>query len=533
MPGKMMTTHMTTGFKRELHILKSQENKTWDFIIIGGGATGLGIALDAASRGFSTLLLEQSDFAKGTSSRSTKLIHGGVRYLAQGNLQLVYTALHERGILFRNAKHLISRQSFVIPCYNLWSRIKYYIGLKIYDWISGNQSLGPSKILRKEIVQHLLPVLSSEKIVAGIEYFDGHFDDARLALNLAQTCSEMGAVICNYVRVTGLNKQDGKLRGVSAIDLESGNQYNFTATVVVNATGVFVDDILQMDLPGSKPIITASQGIHMVVDHTFLNSSSGVMIPKTSDGRVLFALPWHHHVLIGTTDTPIQKNSIEPRAMRSEVDFIFKTLKQYWTNPPQEKDVLSVFAGLRPLTAPQKHRGNTKEIPRDHKLLVAKSGLVTITGGKWTTYRKMAEATVDKAIQIFNLRQVACKTKNIKIHGYTDHQSGNHFSIYGSDESQVKQLITNNPMLSKTLCDRLPYTQAEVVWGVRNEMARTIEDVLARRIRILFLDVSAAISAAPVVAQIIAKELEYDEEWQKKQVLDFISLCQGYLLPVH
>jgi glycerol-3-phosphate dehydrogenase len=521
---------MTTAFKRELQINKIQETNTWDFIIIGGGATGLGVALDAASRGFSTLLLEQSDFAKGTSSRSTKLIHGGVRYLAQGKIKLVYTALQERGILLRNAEHLISRQSFIIPCFTLWTRFKYFIGLKLYDWIAGNFSFGKSKVLSKKVVQELLPRINSKRLTGGVEYFDGRFDDARLAVNLAQTCAEKGATICNYVRVTGLLKENKKVSGVTATDLESGSQFTFKGTVVVNATGVFVDDILLMDKPDRKPIVTPSQGIHLVVDKKFMNSTSAVMIPKTSDGRVLFALPWKQHVLIGTTDTPLEKNSIEPKALKTEVDFILKTLGQYWTDPPKEKDVLSVFAGLRPLAAPKKVTGNTKEISRDHKLIVSESGLITITGGKWTTYRKMAEETVDKAIKVHHLKPAICKTKSIKIHGYTSAYSTSHLSIYGSDEQNIRQLIAENPSLANKLSDTLPYTHAEVVWAVHNEMARTIEDVLARRIRILFFDSRAAIKAAPLVAELMAKELDYDKDWKRAQLFDFLNVANDYLL---
>jgi glycerol-3-phosphate dehydrogenase len=522
---------MTIAFNREQQLQKLQQPITWDFIVIGGGATGLGVALDAASRGYKTLLVEQSDFAKATSSRSTKLIHGGVRYLAQGKIKLVYTALRERGILIRNAKHLVTRQSFIIPCFSKWSRMKYFVGLKIYDWISGIYSLGTSTILSKQSVHKILPHINPKRLIAGVEYFDGQFDDARLAVNLAQTAAGYGAAICNYTRVDGLVKENKKVCGIAVTDLETGRLYTCKGTVVVNATGVFVDDILQMDVAGSKKIVTPSQGIHLAVAGKFLESNSAVMIPKTSDGRVLFAVPWKQHVLIGTTDTALEKNSIEPRALKTEVDFILRTLRQYWKEPPEEKDVLSVFAGLRPLAAPKKVTGNTREISRDHKLMVSESGLLTITGGKWTTYRKMAEETVNKAIKVCNLPKQICKTKNIKIHGYTELPSGSYLSVYGSDENNIRQLVIADPSLANKLCDQLPYTRAEVVWAVRNEMARTIEDVLARRIRILFFDTRAAISAAPVVAELIAKELNRDEAWKKTQLVDFFNLAKEYLLP--
>jgi len=516
-------------FNRNSLIGKLHKTEVWDIIIIGGGATGLGIALDSASRGYCTLLLEQSDFAKGTSSRSTKLIHGGVRYLAQGNIKLVYTALHERGILIRNATHLIKRQCFIIPCFNLFAKLKYLAGLKIYDLLSGKFSFGKSKGLNRMQVKKLLPGIIAKNLTGGIEYFDGQFDDARLAINLAQTCVEHGGIVLNYFKVTRLLKENEKICGVIAVDSESGREYNFKAKVVINATGVFVDDVLKMDQPETKLLVKPSQGIHLVFSKHFLNSNSALMIPKTSDGRVLFAIPWHDHVLVGTTDTPLDNNSIEPKPLRKEINFILETIKEYWINSPKEKDILSVFAGLRPLAAPQKNTGSTKEISRDHKLIVSASGLITITGGKWTTYRKMAEETMDKAISAGNLKWVGCLTKNLKIHGCTGIHSESHLNIYGADEEKIRELIKQNPSRGEKLIDGFPHTLAEVILAVRYEMARTIEDVLARRIRILFLDAKAAIQAAPKVAEIMAQELNYDEDWERLQLIDFIKLAQGYL----
>ena len=501
--------------------------ESWDFIIIGGGASGLGIAVDAASRGFSTLLLEQSDFAKGTSSRSTKLVHGGVRYLAQANIRLVYTALHERGILFKNAPHLVRPQSFIIPCYNQFQKIKYLLGLKLYDWLAGRLSLGKSIFLiRKKIIERL-PNVQTENLIGGVQYFDGQFDDARLAINLAQTAAERDAVVLNYFKVTSLIKTNDKVSGVEALDVLTNKSFSLKAKLVINATGVFVDDILKLDKPHQKTLVRPSQGVHLVIDPSFLKTENAILIPETSDKRVLFIVPWHEHVLVGTTDTPIDKTSIEPVALDEEINFILETAQQYLSKPPQRQDVLSVFAGLRPLAATGK-TDNTKEISRDHKLLISDSNLITITGGKWTTYRKMAEEVVDTAIEFAQLQKINCKTKDLKIHGYTNN-AGN-FSVYGSDEEKINELIQQNPQLDKLLSDRFGYKEAHVVFAVRNEMAMTLEDVLARRLRILFLDAKMAIELAPRIAGIMAKEFSWDVEWTKNQIDGFVQLAQQYLI---
>ncbi|MEO8794217.1 MAG: glycerol-3-phosphate dehydrogenase/oxidase [Daejeonella sp.] len=503
----------------------------WDIIIIGGGATGLGAALDSASRGFKTLLLEQSDFAKCTSSRSTKLVHGGVRYLAQGNLALVYEALRERGYLLKNAPHVVKKQSFIIPCYNWKSKWKYLSGLKIYDWMSGLYSFGKSEFLSKEKVLKLLPDVNPQNLIGGIKYFDGQFDDARLAINLAQTCAEQGGTLLNYFKVTGLLKdEDGKINGLRALDVESTKEYSINCKAIINATGVFVDDILNMDLPLRKPLVRPSQGVHLVVDQSFMRGNSALLIPKTSDGRVLFAVPWHNHVLLGTTDTPIQKSSLEPLALEEEIDFILDTAGRYLTSKPKREDVLSVFAGLRPLAASEDTNDKTKEISRSHKIVVSKSGLITITGGKWTTYRKMAEDVIDRAIKQVGLSKKTCSTSSLKIHGFEISEQENFLSIYGSDQTFILDLIKDDPRLDEKLHSRLPYIAAEVVWAVRNEMARTLEDVLARRLRALFLDANASIDMAPRVAEIMAAELNYDSAWQSGQVKQFEDLAKHYCL---
>ena len=525
-----MTNRTNHLLNRTEALRRISSGEVWDMIVIGGGATGLGVAVDAASRGFQTLLLEQADFAKGTSSRSTKLVHGGVRYLAQGRIGLVFRALRERGILLKNASHIVKKQEFIIPCYNQWQKWKYLIGLKIYDWLSGNLSFGDSEWLNKKKLIVLLSGIKQDGLVGGVRYFDGQFDDARLAINLAQTCVEQGGVVINYCKVGSFLKKDEKVSGVVATDMETKADYTLKAKVVINATGVFVDHILQMDAPERKPLIHSSQGVHLVFDQSFLPGKSALLIPKTSDGRVLFAVPWKNHVLVGTTDTPIEKHSLEPVALEEEIDFIFQTITQYFTKKPSREDVLSVYAGLRPLVAPQKEAGDTKEISRDLKLMVSSSGLITITGGKWTTYRHMSEVTVNKAIEVAGLKRIASITKNLPIHGCITDSDESHLAIYGTDEKEVKDLMKLNPDLESRLIQNLPYTRAEMVWAVRNEMALTVEDILARRIRMLFLDARAAISAAPEVARILAVELDKDEQWQQQQVEEFTSLAGNYIL---
>lgn len=518
--------------KREylVEALKDAE-KVWDVIVVGGGATGLGTALDAASRGYKTLLLEQADFAKGTSSRSTKLVHGGVRYLAQGNIGLVREALYERGLLQNNAAHLVKNESFIIPGYTWWSGAFYTIGLTLYDLLAGNLSFGRSKHISKKETIARLPAIRQKGLYGGVVYHDGQFDDSRLAINLAQTCLEHGSTVLNYCRVTGLVKENDKIQGVATIDVESGKVYNIKGKAVINATGVFVDNLLQIDEPGKKPLVRSSQGIHIVLDKSFMPGEDALMIPKTDDGRVLFALPWHDKLLIGTTDTPLDEHHLEPVALEEEVDFVMHTISKYLTRAPTRADVLSVFAGLRPLAAPHEGTVKTKEISRSHKLIVSTSGLITITGGKWTTYRKMAEDTVNKAIETTGLPHSPCRTKDLLIHGNTANVDRNdHLYVYGSDRAAVLALTDENPQWARKLHPKFEYIQAEVIWAVRHEMARTVEDVLARRVRLLFLDVRAAMESAPLVARLMAIELSKDENWEKEQVGEFNVIAKGYLL---
>ncbi|MBD0296726.1 MAG: glycerol-3-phosphate dehydrogenase/oxidase, partial [Flavisolibacter sp.] len=461
---------------------------------------------------------------------STKLIHGGVRYLAQGNISLVYEALHERGLLLRNAPHLIHRQPFLIPCYGGWEEAKYLCGLKLYDWLSGRLSLGASRYVKKKQVLAEMPALRGHGLTGGVRYWDAQFNDARLAINLAQTAIDKGGVVLNYCPVTGLIKnKEGKLTGVQAFDTEQNKEYLFSAKTVINATGVYVDTVRQMDEPQRQSLVQVSQGIHLVVSRTFLPGNEALMIPKTTDGRVLFAVPWEEHVLIGTTDTPVPAATPEPKAMEEEVQFILETVNQYLAPAPQQKDVLSVFAGLRPLVATSGKGKQTKELSRGHTILVSPSNLITITGGKWTTYRSMAADAVNKAIETANLPARPCSTEHLKIHGAIANRTADHWSVYGSDATGIMELMEKNPGLRSRLVEALPYTAAEVVWAVHNELARTVEDVLARRLRLLFLNAGTAITAAPQVARLMRHELGKDEEWEKAQLEDFYKVAENYL----
>ncbi|MEN0053229.1 MAG: glycerol-3-phosphate dehydrogenase/oxidase [Mucilaginibacter sp.] len=506
--------------------------KIWDVVIVGGGATGLGTALDAASRGYKTLLLEQADFAKGTSSRSTKLVHGGVRYLAQGDIGLVREALYERGLLLKNAPHLVKNESFVIPNYEWWGGAFYTIGLTLYDLLAGQLGFGRAKYISKKEVIKRLPTINQHGLYGGVVYHDGQFDDSRLAVNLAQTSLEQGATVLNYFKVVSLIKNsEQKIAGVVTTDAETGQTYHIKAKTVINATGVFVDDLLQMDKPGKKPMVRPSQGVHLVLDRSFMPGEDALMIPKTEDGRVLFAVPWHDKLVVGTTDTPIDEHNLEPRALEEEISFIIRTAEKYLEKAPTRKDVLSVFAGLRPLAAPQGDSAKTKEISRSHKLLVSESGLITITGGKWTTYRRMGEDTIDKAIEIGNLPPQPSVTKNLPLHGSKNNVNRNdHLYVYGSDEDALLNLLKENCEWAQKLHPDMPYLQAEVIWGVRYEMARSVEDILARRVRALFLNARAAIDMAPQVASLMAAELGKNAAWQKEQVESFTILANGYLL---
>ncbi|HEX6428030.1 MAG TPA: glycerol-3-phosphate dehydrogenase/oxidase, partial [Niastella sp.] len=454
--------------------------KEWDLIVIGGGASGLGIALEAVSRGYTVLLVEQADFAKGTSSRSTKLVHGGVRYLAQGDIQLVREASIERGLLWRNAPHLVKNQTFIIPIYTWFDRLKYTIGLKLYDWISGSLSLGSSVFISRLKALEKLPNINAEGLVGGVLYHDGQFDDSRLAINLAQTIIERGGVALNYMKVTGLIKDNAQhISGVQIMDTETTRSFACNAKAVINATGVFVDAILQMDNPTGSKSITTSQGVHLVMDKKFYPANDALMIPATSDGRVLFAVPWHGKVVVGTTDTPVSDASLEPQALEKEIAFILENVSRYFIQQPKRSDVLSVFAGLRPLAAPQKDNQKTKEISRSHKIMVTASHLFTILGGKWTTFRKMGEDMVDRVEKELQWPHKKTATKQLAIHGAMANVDGNDpLYFYGSDTTHIKALM--NGHAKEWLSASLKIHEAQVIWAVQHEMARTVEDVLSR-----------------------------------------------------
>ncbi len=517
---------------REANIRNLNLNNIWDVVVIGGGATGLGVAVDAASRGYKTVLVEQSDFAKSTSSRSTKLVHGGVRYLGQGDVALVLDALKERGFFIKNAPHLVSKQEFVVPNYEWWDAPYYTIGLKIYDLMSGKYGFGQSEHINKEETMEKLPNLLKDELSSGVVYYDGQFDDSRMAVTLAQTINDKGGLVINYMKVSSLvRNKSGMIKGVRATDLETGAEHKITSRVVVNATGVFSDSILLMDDGVESRTVVASQGVHLVVDKKFLGSSSALMIPKTSDGRVLFAVPWHDKVVIGTTDTPVDNISLEPRALDEEVEFILETCAQYLEKSPRRKDVLSVYAGLRPLTAPENEDKKTKEISRDHTVSVSLSGLVSIIGGKWTTYRKMGEDAINTAILVGGLKERESITSRMPLHAFMmGADKTDHLSWYGSDALKIRAIIDRDAKMGEHVVPGYPYFKAEVVWAARREMARNVEDFLARRIRLLFTDARAAIKAAPVVAKLMAKELGHRRRWQKEQIEKFTQLASGYLL---
>jgi glycerol-3-phosphate dehydrogenase len=511
----------------------SGRDTPWDIVIIGGGATGVGVAIDAASRGFEVLLLEAQDFGKGTSSRSTKLIHGGVRYLEQGNISLVMEALKERGLLRQNAPHLVHDLAFIVPNYSWWEAPFYGIGMKVYDLLAGKYGFGKSRVLSAQETVERLPNLQTEGLRGGVIYYDGQFDDTRLLIHMAATAADHRATLLNYAPVLEITKdEDGFANGVTWKDEESGRQFHASAQVIVNATGMFADNVRRMTDPAAKKMIAPSQGIHLVFERNFLRADAAIMVPHTSDGRVLFAIPWHQHTVVGTTDTPVQEPSYEPLPFEEEIEFILDTAARFLSRPPTREDILSVYVGIRPLVKSEGDGGEkTSALSRDHTIHIDSAGLVTIVGGKWTTYRHMAEDCVNHAITLGRLEDAACITRSLKLHGYhEDAEALGDLWVYGSDAEAIRAIASTDPNLLEPMHPDLTYCAAEVIWAVRKEMARTVEDVLARRTRALFLNAKAAISLAPPVAEIMARELNQKDAWIVNQIDAFVALAENYLV---
>ncbi len=505
----------------------------WDLLVIGAGATGLGVAVDAVSRGYRVAVVEAGDLAHGTSSRSTKLVHGGVRYLARGEIGLVREALHERGVLLRNAPHLVHEREFLVPAYRWWTRPYYGLGLTLYDVLAGRHRLGRTRLLGRAAALERAATLVPDRLRGAVAYRDGQFDDARLAVALARTAIDRGAAIRTHTRVEAMIHEGGRLAGVRAVDAETGRSAELRARVVVNATGVFADTIRQLDEPGAAPLLRPSQGAHVVLDRRFLPGESAIMVPRTDDGRVLFAIPWLGRVLVGTTDGPVPGPVAEPRPMAEEVAYLLDHAGRYLSPAPTAADVRSTFAGLRPLIGGGA-RGTAK-LSREHLVATSPTGLVTITGGKWTTYRRMAADAVDQAAVVGGLPRRPCVSADVPLRGCPAPGQAPDpdpvLAAYGTDAPAVRALMAGDPALAAPLHPSLPYVGAQVVWAARHELARTVEDVLARRTRALFLDADAAVAAAPRAAGLLAAALGRDPAWAADQVDRFARLAAGYGVP--
>jgi glycerol-3-phosphate dehydrogenase len=531
MDGPDLRSAKISAMNRQQLVAQLAKPVTYDVAIIGGGATGLGVALDAAARGFSVVLVESHDFAKGTSSRATKLVHGGVRYLAQGNIALVREALHERTTLLRNAPHLAQPLPFVMPSYRVWETPFYGAGLKMYDALAGKAGLGPTQFLSRAETLACVPTARAQGLRGGVKYWDGQFDDARLALALARTAAARGALVVNYCRATGLRHENGKVVGLSCQDQETGASHDLRARCVINATGVWVDELRQQDGQAiGRPVqamVAPSQGVHVVVDREFLPGQHALMVPKTADGRVLFGVPWLGKIILGTTDTPRGDLDREPRPFKEELEFILSESARYLSKAPGISDVRSIWVGLRPLVKPQGDNGDdTKRLSREHTVLVSRSGLVTVTGGKWTTYRAMAEDVLEQCAAHRLLERRPGVTANLRLVGGEEEVSTARPALsepqglhsYGSEAAAVARM----PGARRPLGGGL--TEGMVRFAARSEYARTVEDVLARRWRLLFLDAKLAGSLAGPVAAVLREETGVEP-----QAAAFEKLARLYL----
>jgi glycerol-3-phosphate dehydrogenase len=508
-----------------------------DLLVVGGGATGASVLLDAAARGLRVALLERSDFGKGTSSRSTKLVHGGVRYLAQGNIGLVREALHERTLLHQNAPNVVHELSFLVPCSGWWERWWYGMGFWVYGWLAGKSGYRDTISVSAEECLRRIPTLKASRARGGVLYSDGQFDDCRLLVELLQTGVDQGGLVLNYAAVEGLIKDpDGRVRGVHWRDRETGESHSIRARCVVNATGPFCDQVRRMDRSRAEPLVAASQGVHLVLPASFLQGSTALMVPKTSDGRVLFLIPWLGHVVVGTTDTPIPEATLEPTAQEQEIDFLLETAAAYLKRPPTRQDILSVFVGIRPLVRTASVGKSTAKLSRDHTIEIAPSGLITITGGKWTTARHMAEDCVNRAIAVGGLKESPCATRNLRLLGadgpLPSAMGSEVESVYGIEPAHGTALLEAEPRLAAYLHPDCALRRADVVWAIRYEMARTVEDVLARRSRVLFLNHALAVHVAPAVAACMAEALGHGPDWVTQQLADFASVATHFQPPL-
>jgi glycerol-3-phosphate dehydrogenase len=502
----------------------------YDVIIIGGGATGLGCALEAVSRGYSTLVVEAHDYGKGTSSKSTKLVHGGIRYLANFDFALVEEGLSERYHFLKNAPHLARKQSYLIPLKNWHEKLKYWVGIKLYDWLAGKRKLASSRLLNKAETIAAAPDLNPKHIIGGALYYDGQFDDTRLLITLVKTIEELGGTALNYHQVTGFSyASDGKINGVTVVDHLHGITKTFASRAVINATGTFSDRLMDLAEPSKvHQNVAAAQGTHLVFKKEIFNSSHAILVPETSDGRVLFILPWHDQIVVGTTDIPVAAPSLEPQAQAQEIDFILATLTAYIQRPVSRNDIQAVFCGQRPLVKPATAK-NTAKISRKHEISETASGLITIVGGKWTIYRKMGEDTISYLEKSRNWTPTTSITENLALYGASPVSAEYPLASYGSASSFIQQIQLTTGNFAK-IHERLPYLQAEVIYQVRHEQARTIEDVLARRTRALFLDAKAALEAAPLVAQLMAHELNLPTSWQQAQLTAFAHTAAKFMV---